>query len=501
MQSRATSLAAVSAGVCGLLAGCAGLGQRDVPRPPADKPNVVIFFVDDMGYADIGTYGATGYETPNLDRLASQGLRLTSFYAAQPVCSASRAGLLTGCYPNRIGITGALGPNAKHGINDSEMTFAEMLKAEGYATGCYGKWHLGSLPEFLPLQHGFDDYLGLPYSNDMWPVHFDGTPITEDDPGPRKWKLNYPPLPLIDGNETVEIIATLEDQTTLTTRCTERALDFVDAHAHEPFFLYVPYSMVHVPLGVSPKYLDTTEQGMFGDTVAEIDWSVGEILAALDRYDIADDTIVIFTSDNGPWLNFGNHAGSCEPLREGKGTTFEGGVRVPCLMRWPNHIPEGAVTDVPLMTIDLLPTIAELTGATLPDHRIDGRAAVDVLMNETGATSPQKAYYFYYGRNNLEAMRWGKWKLHFPHGHRSYLGVEPGMNRFPGPYAKGETGLELYDLENDISETTDVAAKYPEVVETMQRLADAVRTDLGDDLTKVEPTGHRPPGRRAEAAP
>ncbi|MFG0252652.1 MAG: sulfatase-like hydrolase/transferase, partial [Phycisphaerales bacterium JB038] len=299
----------------------------------------------------------------------------------------------------------------------------------------------------------------------------------------------------------VDIIASLEDQCTLTTRCTERALEFVDAHAHEPFFLYVPYSMVHVPLGVSPMYAGVTEQGMFGDTMEEVDWSVGEILAALDKHDIDDDTIVIFTSDNGPWLNYGNHAGSCAPLREGKGTTFEGGVRVPCLMRWPGHIPEGEVTDVPLMTIDLMPTIAALTGATLPEHKIDGMAAVDVILNEPGATTPQEAYFFYYGRNNLEAMRWGKWKLHFPHGHRSYVGMEPGRDGFPGDTIQRKTELELYDLESDISETTNVAAEHPRVVDVMQRLAEFVRADLGDALTKVEPTGHRPPGRIEEPSP
>jgi arylsulfatase A-like enzyme len=495
MHPRATFLNAATAGVCGLLVGCAGTSHRDVPREPADKPNVVLLFVDDMGYSDVGVYGAEGWETPNLDRLAAQGTRFTNFYVAQPVCSASRAALLTGCYPNRIGITGALGPNAKHGISDDEMTMAEMLKAAGYATGCYGKWHLGHHEQFLPLQHGFDDYLGLPYSNDMWPVNYDGTPVTADKDGGKPWKLNYPPLPLIDGNETVEIIETLEDQAALTTRCTERALDFIDGHADEPFFLYVPYSMVHVPLGVSEKFAGSTEQGMYGDTVAEIDWSVGQIMRSLDRHGIDDDTIVIFTSDNGPWLNYGNHAGTCRPLREGKGTTFEGGVREPCIVRWPGRVPAGAVSDVPFMTIDLMPTLAAITGAELPEHTIDGKAAVDVLTNEPGATSPQEAYFFYYHRNNLEAMRWGKWKLHFPHGHRSYVGVEPGNDGFPGPYARRQTGLELYDLDTDIGETTSVAAAHPDVVEKMTAMADAMRADLGDALTETEPTGHRQPGR------
>jgi len=397
-------------------------------------PNIVLIFIDDMGYADVGCFGATGYETPNIDRLAEQGMRFTSFYIAQAVCSASRAALLTGCYPNRIGIFGAYNDQAKVGINPGEETIAEVLKKKGYATACFGKWHLGHHHKFLPLQNGFDEYLGLPYSNDMWPVEYDGTALPE---GHRK--LRYPVLPLIEGNEKVAEIRTLEDQDTLTTRYTERAVRFIEKNKDRPFFLYVPYTMVHTPLAVSDKFRGKSEQGKFGDVMMEVDWSVGEILNTLAKHGLENNTLVIFTSDNGPWLNFGKHAGSAGPFREGKGTSWEGGVRMPCIMRWPGQIPQ-----------------------------------------------------YYYGKQ-LQAVRQGKWKLHFPHGYRSYKGVEPGKGGLPGPYAHGETGLELYDLENDIGEKHDVADKHPEVVEKLKALGKIARKELGDkELIGKEV---RPPGR------
>ncbi len=314
----------------------------------------MLIFTDDQGYADVGVYGATGFTTPHLDRLASEGMRFTDFYVSQAVCSASRASLLTGSYAQRISIRGALNPYAEVGINPEEETIAEMLKKRGYATGIFGKWHLGHLEEFLPLQHGFDEYLGLPYSNDMWPIDYDGQPATGGN------KMTYPPLPLVDGNETVETIEDLEGQATLTARYTERAVSFIERHKHEPFFLYLAHSMPHVPLGVSDKFKGHSAQGMYGDVIEEIDWSVGQVLAALDRHQLAENTLVIFTSDNGPWLNFGNHAGSAAPLREGKGTAFEGGPRVPAIMRWPGRIEAGSVSGRMASTIDILPTLAVL---------------------------------------------------------------------------------------------------------------------------------------------
>ena len=298
-------------------------------EPP---PNFVIVFADDLGYGDLGCYGARGYRTPNLDRLAAQGTRFTSFYVAQAVCSASRAALLTGCYPNRIGILGALSPSSKTGLNPAELTLAEVLKTRGYATAIFGKWHLGDAPEFLPTRHGFDEYFGLPYSNDMWPLHPEYANLPPDA-APRK--RGYPDLPLFEGERVAIRPVTAAHQAQLTTWYTERAVDFIGRHRDRPFFLYVPHAMPHVPLFISAKFRGKSRAGLYADVIREIDWSVGEILRALRRHGLEERTLVIFTSDNGPWLLYGNHAGSAGPLREGKATTFEGGVRVPFIARWP----------------------------------------------------------------------------------------------------------------------------------------------------------------------
>jgi arylsulfatase A-like enzyme len=325
----------------GLAVFLSGALPQALPAPSQVEhpPNVILIFCDDLGYADVGCYGAKGYKTPNIDRLARQGMRFTDFYVAQAVCSASRAALLTGCYPNRIGIRGALGPQAKVGIHSNEVTIAELLKQRGYATAIYGKWHLGHLPPFLPTRHGFDDYFCLPYSNDMWPHHpTSGT--------------NYPPLPLIEGEKVVQF---MPDQTQLTTWYTERAVGFIERNKDRPFFLYVPHSMPHVPLFVSRKFVGKTKRGLYGDVIEEIDWSVGRILSALRQHRLEDNTLVIFTSDNGPWLSYGDHAGSAGHLREGKGTTFDGGARVPFIAKWPGRIPARSVCREPAMTIDILP--------------------------------------------------------------------------------------------------------------------------------------------------
>ena len=286
-------------------------------------PNVVLIFADDLAYADLGCYGAEGYETPHLDRMAREGTRFTDFYVAQPVCSASRAALLTGCYPNRIGIGGALGPGAKHGLHPEETTLAELCRARGYATAILGKWHLGHRAPHLPMRHGFDEYYGIPYSNDMWPHH----PESPDAWGD---------LPTMSG---ADIVGYNTDQREFTLGFTDRAIDFIERHRDRPFFVYLAHPMPHVPLHVSEAFRAKTGRGLFGDVIAEIDESAGRILDALRRLDLDDDTLVIFTSDNGPWLSYGDHAGSAAPLREGKGTTFDGGVRVPCIMRWPARIP------------------------------------------------------------------------------------------------------------------------------------------------------------------
>ena len=451
-------------------------------------PNVVVIFIDDMGYADIGPFSKTdmGYETPHLNQMANEGRIFTDFYVTQAVCSASRAGLLTGCYNVRVGILGALGPGANHGLNPNEMTLAEVCKQKDYATACYGKWHLGHHRKFLPKQHGFDDYYGLPYSNDMWPYH----PAVLKLPMEQRLK-RWPHLPLIDGNKVINPQVTGEDQEHLTTDYTTRAVKFIEEHKNEPFFVYVPHSMVHVPLYVSDKFKGKSKRGLFGDVMMEVDWSVGQILDTLKKHKLDDNTLVIFTADNGPWLSYGDHAGSASPLREGKGTMFDGGCRESTIMWWPGKIPAGTVCQTPAMTIDILPTVAGLIGATLPDHTIDGKDILPLMTGESDQ-SPHEAYYFYYG-NQLQAVRQGKWKLHFPHGYRT-MGDRPGGTKgIPTNYKQAKIGLELFNLESDIGETTDVKDQHPDVVVRLKKLGDQMRKELGDN--KKKGTGNRQPGR------
>ncbi|MDE0897172.1 MAG: sulfatase [Planctomycetota bacterium] len=470
---------------------CHSVPTTAVAPANADRPNVVVIFTDDQGWADIGTQGAVGFETPHLDRLAAEGTRFTNFYVAQPVCSASRMALLTGCYPNRLGMHGAIGPRAEHGISDAELTLAELCKSRGYATAMFGKWHLGYQEQFLPVNHGFDESYGIPYSNDMWPWH----PAYAQFSDPvEKRKRGYPDLFTFEGAQHVDEMVTGEDQMRFTTDFGDRAASFVRAHKDEPFFLYLANPLPHVPLFTREDSVGRSEQGRYGDVMEEIDESVGKVLDALDDEGLADNTLVIYMSDNGPWLNYGNHAGSVGPLREGKGTTFEGGVRVPCLMRFPSRVPAGRVSETPWMTIDVLPTVAQLIGAELPTLEIDGANAWDLWMG--GDESPQDAYFFYYHTNNLEAVRSGKWKLHFPHGYRSMVGQTPGADGSPGKYDYGaKTELALFDLEEDIGEANDVAAANPEVVARLSKLGDEMRAKLGDKLTEVVGADNREPGR------
>jgi arylsulfatase A-like enzyme len=483
------------AGAAGGLFSLALRGSAKTGKPT----NFVLIFTDDQGYGDLGCFGARGFETPHLDQLARQGMRFTNFHTAQAVCSASRASLLTGCYPNRIGIRGALGPSAQVGLNPEEQTIAELLKTRGYTCGIFGKWHLGHHREFLPLRQGFDEYLGLPYSNDMWPVGYDGKPLA-GNPDPKPARAGFPPLPLIDGEKEIAQIWSLEDQNTLTTRYTERAVQFIEKNQDRPFFLYVPHSMPHVPLGVSSKFKGRSKQGMYGDVIMEIDWSVGEILAALRKNGLEENTLVVFASDNGPWLNFGNHAGSAGPLREGKGTSWEGGKRVPCIMRWPGVIPANSLCDQLSATLDILPTFAGIAGASLPDRKIDGVNILSLLKRERGE-NPRDHMVFYYPQggdyDQLQAVYDGRWKLHLPHPYRSYLGVEPGRDGFAGPYSEAETGLALFDLKEDIGESRDVKDQHPEIVARLLALAEAAREELGD---KDRPgKGARAPGRVSSA--
>ncbi len=453
---------------------------RGSASPAPGRPNLVLIFCDDLAYADVGCFGAQGYRTPNIDRLAKQGTKFTSFYTSQPVCSAARASLLTGCYANRIGIHGALGPNSKTGLSGDEATLAEVLKGQGYATAIVGKWHLGRAPQFLPTRHGFDHYFGLPYSNDMWPKH------------PEAAQGTYPPLPLIRDEEVVQ---EMPDQRRLTAQYTEHAVRFLEENRTKPFFLYLAHSMPHVPLFVSDKFAGKTRRGLFGDVVTEIDWSVGQVLATLRRLKLEENTWVIFTSDNGPWLSYGDHAGSTGAFREGKGTVFEGGVREPCVMRWPGQIPAGRVSDTPLMTIDLLPTIAKAVGAPLPAHKIDGLDVWPVLAGRAGATNPHPAYFFYYNTGELQAVRSGDWKLMLPHTSRT-VGDQPrATGGVPVKYRPLPVGLELFHLRADPGETRNVAEENPAVMTRLLAFAEEARQDLGDALTRRAGHGVREPGR------
>ncbi len=435
-------------------------------------PNFVIIYADDMGYGDLGCYGNRTIRTPNLDRMAREGMRFTDFYVPQAVCSASRTSLLTGCYPNRVGILGALGPSSKNGISDKEVLIPQLLKGRGYATAIYGKWHLGHHPQFLPTRHGFDDYYGLPYSNDMWPKH----PTAK-----------FPPLPLIAGEKTIE---TNPDQTKLTTDYTDHAVRFIAKNKARPFFLYVPHAMPHVPLHVSDKFKGKSQAGLYGDVIEEIDWSVGQILAALKENGLDEKTLVLFASDNGPWRPYGNHAGSAGPLREAKGSSFEGGVRVPCIARWPGHVPADTACKEPTMTIDILPTLAHFAGAKLPANKIDG-VDISALLTDPKAHLPERPLFFYWGRE-LQAVRLGKWKLHFPHTYNTV--TKPGMDGKPGQTWQEKIELSLFDLDQDVGEKTNVADKHPEVVKRLQALADEMRKDLGDSAHMMPGSGVRPPG-------
>ncbi len=461
-------------------------------------PNLVIIFTDDQGYADVGVFGAKGFTTPNLDRLASQGRIFRNFHVAQPVCSASRCALLTGCYPNRLGIHGALGPRSKVGISSNEVTLAQLVKQRGYRTAIFGKWHLGDAPQFLPTRHGFDEYFGLPYSNDMWPLHPDYANLPPND---EKRKRGYPDLVMFENEKIAIPQISHEDQNQLTTWYTEHAVRFIDANKKNPFLLYLAHNMPHVPLHVSDKFRGKTARGLYGDVIEEIDWSVGQVMDALKRNGLDENTWVIFTSDNGPWLSYGDHAGSALPLREGKGTCWEGGTREPCIMRWPGKIPAGSESRDMLMTLDLFPTIAKLIHADLPAHPIDGLDVWPIISGKPGAAkNPHEAYYFYYEVDQLQGVVSGdgRWKLQLPHTYRTLGGKPGGHGGSPVPYESRKLQTaELYDLVNDISEEKDIAAQHPDIVKMLEAEAEKARTELGDTLTKTKGKGVREPGRLA----
>lgn len=426
-------------------------------------PNFVLVFLDDAGYGDFGKFGAKGFETPHLDKMADEGVMFTNFYVPQAVCGASRAALLTGTLSNRINMTGAPGPGSKVGIHKDEMLISELVKQKGYATAMFGKWHLGDAPKFLPIHHGFDEYIGLPYSNDMWPYH-------PTNPS------RYPPLPLIDGDFILDEEVDSADQTQLTTLYTEWAVDFIQRQKNHPFFLYVAHSQPHVPLFVSEKFEGKSELGPYGDVMMEIDWSMGEILKTLKETGLDSNTFVIITSDNGPWTLYGNHSGSTGILEwsRAKQTMFEGGARVPCIMRWPGHIPAGTVVNTPAMTIDIFPTYAHLMNGALPNHLIDGKNIWPLISSQT-VVSPHEAYIFYYS-HELNAVRQGKWKLHFPHQYVEV--VKKGADGKPGSRKERNIDFTLFDLETDIQEQHDVSSSHPDIVDSLTRLGNAFNKEL-----------------------
>lgn len=464
----------------------------------AETPNIVFIVADDMGYADFGAQGAKGFETPNLDRLAAEGTRFTNFYVAQAVCTASRAALMTGCYPNRIGMQGAYNHTSRDGVADEEWLLPEMLKARGYATAGMGKWHLGTRLKFNPTRHGFDEWLGIPYSNDNSKYH-------------PSLAAEMPPLPFYDGEKIIEHDP---DQALFTSRFTQRAVQFIERNAVRPFFLYLPHVMPHVPIFASEKFKGRSALGLYGDVMEELDWSVGEVLSTLKRLKLEERTLVIFISDNGPFLSYGEHAGSAQPLREGKLTTFEGGVRVPCLVRWPGHVPSARVCDEPFMGIDWLPTLTDIVGGKASTNKIDGLSAKGLILGEKDARPPHEALFFYSG-TALQAVRSGAWKLHFSHPYIT-VAAEPGRGGKPSNFGKlaptsiTQSGVEgiatrhgyrieqlelsLFNLDNDPGETKNVAADHPDVVKRLSALAEVARQDLGDSLQSIKGSGLRSPG-------
>jgi arylsulfatase len=474
-----------------ILSSCAAPATDD-GRPP----NLIIILTDDQGYTDVGCFGAKGIRTPHLDRMASEGVKLTDFYVSQAVCTASRAALMTGCYPNRVGLQGALNHESRIGISEEELLLPQICKSRGYRTAIYGKWHLGCFPKFMPTRHGFDEFFGIPYSNDNGPLH----------PTMR----GLPPLPLYE-NETV--VERDPDQTLFTRRITERAVQFIAKNRERPFFLYIPHPMPHIPIHASDAFRGRSGHGLYADVIEELDWSVGEILGAVRANGLDEKTLIVFFSDNGPNLSYGSHAGTSVPFREGKLTTFEGGVRSPFIARWTGRIPAGRVSGEPAMEIDLLPTMAGMAGAPLPPKPIDG---LDLLPLLVGAPKSPHEALFFYGGEELQAVRSGDWKLHVAHDYLTVAGptrtdgkpanfenMKPESMELSGirgiasrhGYRVEKTPQALYDLRNDPGESKDVSADHPEVVRRLEALLEKARAELGDAITGRKGTGVRPPGK------
>ena len=429
-------------------------------RDPLTKPNIVLINCDDLGHGDLGCYGSTVNSTPRIDRLASEGIRLTNFYMASPVCSPSRAAMLTGSYPLRVGIPEVLFPNSSIGLSPAENTISSILKHGGYKTKLIGKWHLGDQIDFLPTRHGFDEYFGIPYSNDMGVL--------------KKPRRDFPPLPLMQ-NETVSEQQPIQEE--LTDRYTAEARSFIKAHHKEPFFLYFAHMHVHRPVLVAERFVEASKNGRYGAAVEAIDWSVGVIMDELVELGIDENTIVIFTSDNG------SIGGSNLPLRGMKNTTWEGGMKLPCIIRWPNQV-EATSESVSIVTsLDFLPTIASIADCELPsDHVIDGKNIRSILFDDE--IQHHAGAFFYYLRSTLCAVRSGRWKLHV-------VRVEQQGNTT----IKNHEVLELYDLNDDPGEQINLSAEYPDIVLKLQELLENCRVDLGDDSRNVVGANCRLPGR------
>jgi arylsulfatase len=470
----------------------AALGAQAQPTGAGKPPNIILILTDDEGYGDRKLFfPPSGIDSPNFDKFAAEGLRFSDFYVGSSVCSPSRAALMTGCYPQRVGLPIVLEADSPIGLSSEEETIPELLKTQNYATACVGKWHMGDRPEFLPTRHGFDEFYGLPYSNDMWPGH------------PTK-KNFFPDLPLM---ENEEVIGYNPDQSQLTKWYTERSVKFIEKNKDRPFFLYLAHTMPHVPLFVSKEFAGKSGHGLYADVLLELDWSLGEILRALDRLGIDENTLVVFLSDNGPWLSYGDHGGNAGPLRDGKTTIFDGGFRVPCVMRWPGKMPAGRVCREIATAMDLLPTFAALAGAKLPEKKIDGKDLWPLMSGQPGARSPHEVFY-YYNAWQLTAVRAGRWKLVLPHDF--YAVVRPGADGNPGQHAWTQVHMALYDILNDVGETTDVAGQHPDVVARLLEYVRQAREELGDGFIQVIPekkdffqsrrifriegSGQRPPG-------
>ena len=427
------------------------------PKESASPPNVIIIFTDDQGYSDLGSYGAIGFETPHIDTLAASGIRFTNFYVPATVCTPSRAALLTGSYPKRVGLHEAvLFPFSQEGLSTDEVTLAEVLSGAGMATACIGKWHLGHQPEFMPNRQGFDYFYGVPYSNDMDSYFYRGR------------NFQSPPLPLYENEKLIE---SGPDQSQLTRRYTEATTRYIEDHAHEPFFIYLAHNMPHIPLHASESFAGMSEQGLYGDVIQEIDWSVGEIVNKLKAQGIYENTIIVFTSDNGP--HRGKGGGTAHPLRGHKASTWEGGQRVPGIISWSRQIPTGIVSNEIVNTMDLFPTLTKLTGSRVPeDLVIDGRDISEYLLSPESTTLRDEPFFYYARNGDVEAIRLGKWKLH--------IRKSIGWNKDDGEFSP-----MLFDLDKDMSETTDLAREYPDIVSQLNQLIEAFDRKLDKESRPV----------------